>query len=148
MYDIRAPFVAVHATTGVETYIVEDPLDNSWPLAYHNLNTTNQRSFFNNLKHMEFNFFLRSDSNGAGYSIDRAACFFWHWQISYRGFGAGQILVDATADIQSRYRNNSFTQLTFRCLYAFSCRNLSHGVVVVSSYRLGRQRLSSQLVSS
>lgn len=102
LYDIPPPYVVIHSTSGIETFTIENPVNSSWPLAYHSLSTTNLRQFFNNFKKMDFHFYFRSNSNGAGYSIDSSACFFWHWHISYSSYGAGQILVDADAFIQSR----------------------------------------------
>ncbi len=103
-FEITPPRVVIHTTSGVSTYTVEDPeAPNSWPLAFSTIASTNLRQFFNTLKKMDFHFYFRSNSNGAGYSIDDSACFFWHWHISYSSYGAGQILVDADAFIQSRY---------------------------------------------
>lgn len=112
-FSIGAPYVVVHSTTGTETYTVEDPVTSPWPLSYHSPSVTNLRQFFNNLKQMDFHFFFRSNSNGAGYHIDGAACFNWHWHITYSTYGAGQILVDAEAFIQSSCSTLSKKSNTF-----------------------------------
>lgn len=113
VFNIGAPYVVVHSTTGTETYTVEDPVTSPWPLSYHSPAVTNFRQFFNNLKQMDFHFFFRSNSNGAGYHIDGAACFNWHWHITYSTYGAGQILVDAEAFIQSSCSTLSKKSNTF-----------------------------------